>query len=57
MELAAKFDFCNWLNASESNLQFTISVDNLEASRAENNNSNSDISVSSVHTCDLTYFD
>ena len=37
--------------------QFTVFLDDVEASVAENSDSYSDISVSSVHTCDLTDFD
>ena len=37
--------------------QFTVLLDDLEASGAENSDSYSDISVSNVHTCDLTDFD
>ena len=39
----------------ESDPQFTVFLDDLEASGAENSDSYSDIS--SVHTCDLTDFD
>ena len=38
----------------ESDPQFTVLLDDLEASGAENSNSYSDISVSRVTTCDLT---
>ena len=41
----------------ESDPQFTILLDDLEASGAENNDSYSAISVTSVHFCDLTDFD
>ena len=41
----------------KSNPQFTVFLDDIEASRAENSDSYSDISVSSVYTCDLTNFD
>ena len=38
----------------ESDPQFTVLLDDLEASGAENSDSYSDISVTSVYTCDLT---
>ena len=38
----------------ESDPQFTVFLDDLESSGAENSVSYSDISVGSVHTCDLT---
>ena len=41
----------------ESGPQFTVLLDDLEASGAENSDRYSDISVSSVYTCDLTDFD
>ena len=41
----------------DSDPEFTAYLDNLEASRTENDDKYSDISVSSVHTSDLTYFD
>ena len=41
----------------ESDPQFTVLLDDLEASGAENNDSYSDISATSVYTCDLTDFD
>ena len=41
----------------ERDPQFTVLLDDLEASGAKNSDSYSDISVSSVHTCDLTDFD
>ena len=41
----------------QSDPQFTVFLDDLEANGAENSDSYSDISVSSVHTCDLTDFD
>ena len=41
----------------ESDPQFTVLLDDLEASGAENSDSYSDISVTSVYTCDLTDFD
>ena len=41
----------------ESVPQFTVLLDDLEASGAKNSDSYSDISVSSVYTCDLTDFD
>ena len=41
----------------ESDPQFTALLDDLEASGAENRDSYSDISVTSVYTCDLTDFD
>ena len=41
----------------ESDPQFTVLSDDLEASGTENNDGYSDISVSSVFTCDLTDFD
>ena len=64
-ELGAKFDFslsfCDRLatamSDSESDPQFTVLLDDLEASGAENSDSYSDISVTSVYTCDLTDFD
>ena len=37
----------------ESDLHFTVLLDDLKASGAENSDSYSDISVSSVHTCNL----
>ena len=41
----------------ESDPQFAVLLDDLEASGAKNSDSYSDISVSSVHTCALTDFD
>ena len=41
----------------DSDPEFTAYLDNLEASRTENDDKYSDISVSSVHTSDLTDFD
>ena len=41
----------------ESDPQFTVLVDDLEASGAENSDSYFDLSVTSVYTCDLTDFD
>ena len=41
----------------DSDPEFTAYLDNLEASRTENNDNYSDISVSSVHTSNLTNFD
>ena len=41
----------------KSDPQFTVFLDDLEASGAKNSDSYSDISVSSVHTCDLINFD
>ena len=41
----------------ESDPQFTVLLDDLEASGAKNSDSYSDISVTSVYTCDLTDFD
>ena len=41
----------------ESDPQFTVLLDDLEASGAKNSDSYSDISVSSVYTCNLTDFD
>ena len=41
----------------ESDPQFTVLLDDLGASGAKNGDSFSDISVSSVHTCDRTDFD
>ena len=38
----------------ENDPQFTVLLDDLEASGAENSDSYSDISVTSVYTCDLT---
>ena len=62
MELGAKFDFSarfvidlQQLCRTSSDPQFTVFLDDLEASGAENSDSYSDIS--SVHTCDLTDFD
>ena len=40
-----------------SDPQFTVLRDDIEASGAENSDSYSDSSVSSVYTCDLTDFD
>ena len=66
VELGAKFDFfflsfCDRLatamSDTESDPQFTALLDDLEASGAENSDSYSDISVTSVYTCDLTDFD
>ena len=64
MELGAKFDFfffsfCDRLATAmsdiESDPQFTVLLDS-EASGAENSDNYSDISVTSVYTCDLTDF-
>ena len=41
----------------ESDPQFTVLLNDLEASGAKNSDSYSDISVTSVYTCDLTDFD
>ena len=41
----------------KSDPQFTVLLDDLEASGAENSDSYSHISVTSVYTCDLTDFD
>ena len=41
----------------KSDSQVTVFLDDLEASWAENDDSYSETSVSSVHTCDLTDFD
>ena len=41
----------------KSDPQFTVFFDDLAASGAENSDSYSDISVSSVYTLDLTDFD
>ena len=41
----------------KSDQQFTVLLDDLEASGDKNSDSYSDISVSNVHTCDLTDFD
>ena len=41
----------------ESDPQFTVLSDDLEASGAKNSDSYSGISVTSVYTCDLTDFD
>ena len=53
--------FCDRLATAmsdiESDPQFTVLLDDLEASGAENTDSYSDISVTSVYTCDLTDFD
>ena len=53
--------FCDRLATAmsdiESDPQFTVLLDDLEASGAENSDSYSDISVTSVYTCDLTDFD
>ena len=61
MELGAKFDFCDELATAMSDIksdtQFTVLLDDLEASGAENSDSYSDISVRSVYTCDLTDHD
>ena len=64
VELGAKFDFCDrfvinlqQLCRTSSDPQFTVFLDDLEASGAENSDSYSGISVSSVYTCDLTDFD
>ena len=38
----------------ERDPQFTVLLDDLEANGAENSDSYSDISVTSVYTCDLT---
>ena len=50
--------FCDRLATAmsdiESDPQFTVLLDDLEASGAENSDSYSDISVTSVYTCDLT---
>ena len=63
-QFGAKFDVCKrflpdlqQLCLTPSYPQFTVFLDDLEASGAENSDSYSDISVSSVHTCDLTNFD
>ena len=65
VELGAKFDFCDhfvidlqqlcW--TSRDDPQFTVPLNDLEASGAQNSDSYSDISVTSVYTCDLTDFD
>ena len=58
MELGAKFDFCDrFVSDIENDPQFTVILDDLAASRAENSDSYSEISVTSVYTCDLTDFD
>ena len=64
MELGAKFDFCDRFVIDLQQLcrtlrdpQFTVLLDDLEASGAENSDSYSDFSVSSIYTCDLTDFD
>ena len=64
VELGAKFDFLSFcdrlataMSDIESDPQFTVLLDDLEASGAENSDSYSDISVTSVYTCDLTDFD
>ena len=66
VELGAKFgcfflSFCDRLATAmsdiESDPQFTVLLDDIEASGAENSDSYSDICVTSVYTCDLTDFD
>ena len=53
--------FCDRLATAmsdiESDPQFTVLLDDLEASGAKNSDSYSDISVTSVYTCDLIDFD
>ena len=65
MELGVKFYFCDRFVIDSQQLSQASRVthsllhfmDDLEASGAENGDSYSDISISSVHTCDLTDFD
>ena len=45
------------MSESKSDPQFTVLLDDLEASGAKNSDSYSDTSVTSVYTCDLTDFD
>ena len=60
MELGIKYDFRDRFVIDlqqldiESDPPFTLFLDDLEASGAENRDIYSDISVSNVHTCDLT---
>ena len=64
IKLGVKFDFSNCFAIDLQELcltsrvtQSTVLFDDLEASGAENSDSYSHISDSSLHTCDLTDFD